>query len=106
MTAPVGASASAPARPAAPVWPVAPVWPAAPTGPRRFQVIFRSLLRHFVATRSNPLLFPFFLAHATTWLDVVAANAPKPCVASAATPTSRHAEIARCRGFRLMGQSF
>src|SRR4051812_41248789 len=102
MTAPPGATASAPAWPGAPSEPAGPV---DPVGPWRFQLYFRLLLRHLLATRSSPLFFPFFFAQATSEFDVVAAKAPKPWVANAPIATSRQAESASCSGFLVMRAS-
>src|SRR4051794_22984763 len=93
MTAPAGATASAPGAPVlpGPPWaPLAPFEPAGPAGPLTFQLTRRSPFLHLDASRSNPLPGPLFFAQAVIFLGDAAENAPKADAVTAPATDSRH----------------
>src|SRR5689334_14156590 len=90
MTAPEGATASAPGAPVLPGAPGAPFEPAGPAGPLTFQLTIRSPLLHLEASRSNPLPLPLFFAQAVIFFGDAAENAPNADAVRAPATDSRH----------------
>src|SRR4051812_28699900 len=86
MTAPAGATASAPGCPG---WPAAPGNPWAPGWPFTFQVTFRSPFLHFDESLSSPLVDPFLAAQAV--IVPGAAARPKAPAATAPPTVARQA---------------